>query len=62
MTVILPIHTKTASKLSSIDSIHFFEAYLFTTTIGTQYDDYRNHTTIIDTTKQSQKHVFFSKI
>ena len=34
---------------------------MFTTTIGTQYDGYRNHTTIIGTTKQSQKYVFFRK-
>ena len=47
MAVILAIHTKTALKLSYIDIIHCFEASLFTTTIGTQYDDYRNHTTII---------------
>ena len=38
-----------------------FDASLFTTTIGTQYDDYRNHTTIIGTTNQSQKYVFFRK-
>ena len=31
------------------------------TTIVTQYDDYRNHTTIIGTTKQSQKYAFFRK-
>ena len=61
MAVIHAIHTKTASKLSFIDIIHCFEASLFTTTIGTQYDDYRNHTTIIGTTKQSQKYVFFRK-
>ena len=36
-----------------------FDASLFTTIIGTQYDDYRNHTTIIGTTKQSQKYEFF---
>ena len=34
---------------------------MFTTTIGTQYDDYRNHTTIIGTTNQSQNNVFFRK-
>ena len=50
MVVILAIHTKTASKLSSIDIIHCFEAFLFTTTIGAQYDDYSNHTIIIGTT------------
>ena len=61
MAVIHAIHTKTVSKLSYIDIIHYFEASLFTTTIWTQYDDYRNHTTIIDTTKQSQKYVFFRK-
>ena len=37
-----------------------FYASLFTTTIETQYD-YRNHTTIIGITKQSQKYVFFRK-
>ena len=61
MAVIVAIHTKTSSKLSYIDIILCFEASLFTTTIGTQYDDYRNHTTIIGTTKQSQKYVFFRK-
>ena len=53
MAVIVAIHTKTASKLSYIDIIHCFEASLFTTTIGTQYDDYRNHTT---TNKSSPVH------
>ena len=61
MAVILAIHTKTASKLSYIDIIHCFEASLFATTIGTHYDDYRNHTTIIGTMKQSQKYVFIRK-
>ena len=67
MAVILAIHTKTVSKLHFIDIIHIAHiqlvlvVFLFTTTIGTQYDDYRNHTTIIGTTNQSQKYVFFRK-
>ena len=61
MAVILAIYTKTASKHGFVDITHCFEASLFTTTIGTQYDHYRKHTTIIGTTKQSQKYVFFHK-
>ena len=34
---------------------------MFTTTIGTQYDDYRNHAAIIGTMNLSQKYVFFRK-
>ena len=61
MAVILATHTKTASKSSSIDIIHSFRGIFVYHTIGTQYDDYRNHTTIIGTTKQSQKYQFFLK-
>ena len=64
MAVILAIHTKTASKLSFIDIIHRV-LYIFV------YHHYRNtirrllchhnHTTIIGTTKQSQKYVIIRK-
>ena len=37
------------------------EVALFTTTVRIKYDDYRNHTSIIGTTKQSQRYVFFRK-